>query len=52
MPWERYVPREFRMVPKNPSRGEFHGAYNKLMFSFFPGDDYTVFPRFKLGPGP
>ena len=36
----------------NPSRGGFHGAYNKLMFSFFPGDDYTVFPCFKPGPGP
>jgi hypothetical protein len=52
MHWERSVLREFRMVPKNPSRGPFHGPYNKLMYSFFPDADYTVAPRFKLGPDP
>ena len=50
--WESSVLRAFRMVPKNPSRSEFHGAYNKLMFSFFPSDDYMIFPRFKPGPDP
>ena len=34
------------MVPKNPSRAEFHGPYNKLLYTLFPPDtDYTVFPR-------
>ena len=50
--WESQVLRTFRMVPKNPSRSEFHGAYTKFMCSFFPGDDYIVFPRFKPGPDP
>ena len=50
MPWERYVLRTFQKVPRNSPRGEFHGAYCKLMHSFFPGDDYMVFPRFKPGP--
>ena len=50
--WESQVLRTFRMVPKNPSRSEFHGAYTKLMCSFFPGDDYIVFPRFTPGPDP
>jgi hypothetical protein len=52
MRWERYVLRDFRMVRKDLSRGPFHGPYNKLMYSAFPGADYTVAPRFKSGPDP
>jgi hypothetical protein len=52
MRWERYVLRDFRMVRKDLSRGPFHGPYNKLMYSVFPGTDYTVAPRFKSGPDP
>jgi len=51
MPWAREILRQFQMVPKNPSRGEFRGPYNKLLCTLFPVDtDYAV--SFRYVPGP
>ncbi|KAH9032631.1 hypothetical protein EDB84DRAFT_133019 [Lactarius hengduanensis] len=47
MPWAKTILSQFQMVSKNPSRAEFHGPYNKILYSLFPADtDFTVFPRF------
>ncbi|KAH9170956.1 hypothetical protein EDB89DRAFT_1853036 [Lactarius sanguifluus] len=47
MPWAKTILSQFQMVSRNPSRAEFHGPYNKLLYSLFPADtDFTVFPRF------
>ncbi|KAH9023583.1 hypothetical protein EDB83DRAFT_1989775 [Lactarius deliciosus] len=47
MPWAKTILSQFQMVSKNPSRAEFHGPYNKLLYSLFPADtDFTVFPHF------
>jgi hypothetical protein len=52
MPWKNYVLRDFQMIPKYPSRGHFHGPYNKLLYTLFANTDYTVAPRFKPGSRP
>lgn len=47
MPWAKTILSQFQMISKNPSRAEFHGPYNKILYSLFPADtDFTVFPRF------
>jgi hypothetical protein len=52
MAWKHYILREFQMVPKYPSRGHFHGPYNKLLYTLFADVNYTVAPRSKPGPRP
>ncbi|KAF8269254.1 hypothetical protein EI94DRAFT_1725634 [Lactarius quietus] len=54
MTWEYHVLRQFQMLPKNPTRGAFHGPYNKLMYSLFPLEsDYLVAARYETaGTGP
>ena len=46
MPWDKYTLRLFGMIPKDPDRFDFHGPYNRLLFSFFPIelDAYMVAP--------
>jgi hypothetical protein len=47
MPWSKIL-RNFRMIPHNPSAADFHGPYNKLLYTLFPLDnDFTVFPRYE-----
>lgn len=43
MPWSDKIVRSFQKVPINPSEADFHGPYNKLLYTLFPGDtDYTI----------
>jgi len=38
------------MIAQNPSEADFHGPYNKLLCTLFPGNtDFTVFPRYEQG---
>ena len=47
MPWPAKVVRQFEKVPINPSGAEFHGPYNRLLYTLFPTDtDFTVIPQF------
>ncbi|KAH9032635.1 hypothetical protein EDB84DRAFT_132925 [Lactarius hengduanensis] len=44
--WAKYILPQFKMVPKNASRDEFHFAYTKLLSTLFPWNtDYCIFPR-------
>ena len=49
MPWDKYTLRLFGMIPKDPDRFDFHGPYNRLLFSLFPIelDAYMVAPYWK-----
>ncbi|KAF8269232.1 hypothetical protein EI94DRAFT_1012561 [Lactarius quietus] len=50
MPWTSKILRQFRMIPPgNPYyEAGFHGPYNKLLCTLFPGDtDPTVVPRYE-----
>jgi len=50
MPWTSKILRQFRKIPDNPSEADYHGPYNKLLCTLFPGGtDYTVFPRYEPG---
>ncbi|KAI0245908.1 hypothetical protein BJV78DRAFT_1399100 [Lactifluus subvellereus] len=50
MPWPAKVIRQFEKVPGNPSEADFHGPYNRLLYTLFPPDtDFTVVPRYMLG---
>ncbi|KAF8331944.1 uncharacterized protein EI90DRAFT_3145515 [Cantharellus anzutake] len=45
MPWSVPVKRQFEKVPANPSKADFHGPYNKLLYSLFPADSlFMVIP--------
>ncbi|KAH9032633.1 hypothetical protein EDB84DRAFT_1490325 [Lactarius hengduanensis] len=49
MPLAKAILSQFRVqiALKNPSRAEFHGPYNKIIYSLFPADtDFTIFPHF------
>lgn len=47
MPWPEKVLRQFRAIPANPAERDFHGPYNKLLYTLFPADsDFTVVPRY------
>jgi hypothetical protein len=47
MPWPEKVLRQFQSIPANPSENEFHGPYNKLLYTIFPPDsDFTVAPQY------
>lgn len=48
MPWTSKILRNFRMIPPNPSAADFHGPYNKLLYTLFPMDNnFTVFPQYE-----
>lgn len=39
--------RQFSTVPKNPSEADYHGPYNKLLYTLFPPDtDFVVVPQY------
>jgi hypothetical protein len=41
------VIRQFQTIPPNPIESDFHGAYNKLLYTLFPPDtDFTVVPQY------
>ena len=47
MPWPEKVLRQFRTILANPAEREFHGPYNKLLYTIFPADsDFTVVPQY------
>ena len=47
MPWPEKVIRQFQIIPPNPIESDFHGAYNKLLYTLFPSDtDFTVVPQY------
>jgi len=47
MPWPPRVLRQFQKVPISPSEADFHGPYNRLLYTLFPPDtDFTVVPRY------
>ena len=47
MPWPEKVIRQFQTIPVNPISSDFHGAYNKLLYTLFPPDtDFTVVPQY------
>ena len=49
--WPDKVMRQFWSIPTNPDESDFHGVYNKLLYTLFPPDsDYTVVPKY-LKPG-
>ncbi|KAF8326229.1 uncharacterized protein EI90DRAFT_3031220 [Cantharellus anzutake] len=50
MPWPVPVVHEFAQVPTNPSEADFHGPYNKLLYTVFPADGpFTVVPVYIPG---
>jgi len=45
--WPDKIVRQFQAVPLNPKESDFHGPYNKLLYTFFPPDsDFTVVPQY------
>lgn len=45
--WPDKVLRQFATVPQNPSEGDFHAPYNKLLYTLFPCDsDFVVVPQY------
>ncbi|KZT08512.1 uncharacterized protein LAESUDRAFT_724020 [Laetiporus sulphureus 93-53] len=51
MPWPAKVVRQFEKVPANPSEADFHGPYNKLLYTLFPPDtDFMVDFQYVRGP--
>jgi hypothetical protein len=47
MPWPEKVIRQFQTIPPNPIESDFHGAYNKLLYTLFaPDTDFTVVPQY------
>ncbi len=47
MPWPEKVIRQFQTIPPNPIESDFHGPYNKLLYTLFPSDtDFTVVPQY------
>ena len=45
--WPEKVLRQFQAIPPNPQEWEFHGPYNKLLYTLFPADsDFTVVPQY------
>lgn len=48
MPWPALVQRQFDKVPANPSEADFHGPYNKLLYTTFP-HEFTVVPQYLPG---
>jgi hypothetical protein len=45
--WPDKIVRQFQAVPPNPKESDFHGPYNKLLYTFFPPDsDFTVVPQY------
>jgi hypothetical protein len=47
MPWPEKVIRQFQIISPNPIESDFHGAYNKLLYTLFPPDtDFTVVPQY------
>ena len=47
MPWPTLVVRQFEKVPATPTVADFHGPYNKLLYTLFPANTaFTVVPQF------
>ncbi|OBZ70683.1 hypothetical protein A0H81_09187 [Grifola frondosa] len=47
MPWPPTIPRTFKATPPGSSELEFHGPYNKLLYSLFPtNSDFSIVPRY------
>ncbi len=47
MPWPTLVVRQFEKVPATPTEADFHGPYNKLLYTLFPANTaFTVVPQF------
>ncbi|KAF9531424.1 hypothetical protein CPB83DRAFT_849006 [Crepidotus variabilis] len=47
MPWPLPIIRQFAKIPVNPTEADFHGVYNKLLYTLFPADSaFTVAPQF------
>jgi hypothetical protein len=45
--WPEKVIRQFNTVPANPSESDYHGPYNKLLYTLFPPDsDFVVVPQY------
>lgn len=50
MPWPPKVQAGFTKLPTIPSEADFHGPYNKLLYTLFPADsDFTVVPHYLPG---
>ena len=50
MPWSSKVLAGFAKVPDAPSEADFHGPYNKLLYTLFPAEsDFTVVPQYLPG---
>jgi len=44
--WPEKVIRQFSTVPQFPSEADYHGPYNKLLYTLFPPDtDFVVVPQ-------
>ena len=44
--WPEKILRQFATIPPNPSESDFHGPYNKLLYTLFPPDtDFVVVPQ-------
>jgi hypothetical protein len=45
--WPNKIIRQFRTIPSNPSESDYHGPYNKLLYTLFPVDsDFVVMPQY------
>ncbi|KIJ47964.1 hypothetical protein M422DRAFT_28505, partial [Sphaerobolus stellatus SS14] len=45
--WPDKIIRQFNTVPHNPSESDYHGPYNKLLYTLFPLDsDFVVVPQY------
>ena len=50
MPWPPRVLAGFVKLPEAPSEADFHGPYNKLLYTLFPADsEFTVVPQYLPG---
>ncbi|KAI0830712.1 hypothetical protein BC628DRAFT_1355272 [Trametes gibbosa] len=44
--WPENILRQFAAIPQNPTEDDFHGPYNKLLYTLFPADtDFVVVPQ-------
>lgn len=53
--WESFVLNKFRIVPKYPTRTDYHGPYGNLLLYLFPfggNGDYDVAGRYEPEPPP
>ncbi|KAH9858202.1 hypothetical protein C2E23DRAFT_892031 [Lenzites betulinus] len=45
--WPEKILRQFAAMPQNPTDSDFHGPYNKLLYTLFPADtDFVVVPPY------